>query len=63
MPPTCTLSDVMVFLTGCDVLPAMEYGDFIPSIFFMDHGVMPTVSTCSLTFHLPMDFPTDYEQF
>ena len=61
MPPT--LKNVMVFLTGCDVIPAMGYDDVSPSISFMDHGVMPTVSTCLLTFNLPIYFPTDYKQF
>lgn len=53
-PPT--LSDVMVFLTGCDVIPPLGYNGAVPSIKFMTDAVFPTVSICSLTFLYPMEF-------
>ena len=51
---TPTLSDVMVFLTGCDIVPPLGYGDTSPTVIFSDTGVLPTVSTCS---DFPKEFP------
>lgn len=51
---TPTLSDVMVFLTGCDIVPP---GDTSPTIIFSDTGVLPTVSTCSLSLTFPRSIP------
>lgn len=59
-PPT--LSDVMVFLTGCDVIPHLDLW-CCSSIKFMTDAVFPTVSICSLTFYIPWNFPTDFESF
>ena len=53
----------MVFLTGCDCVPPLGFGDVTPSILFSDDGVLPTVSTCSMTLHFPRTFPTDIEHF
>lgn len=53
-----TLTDVMVFLTGCDVPPPLGFGDVEPSVTFSSALSLPTVSTCSLTLTLPLDFPT-----
>ena len=60
-PPT--LSDVMVFLTGCDVIPPLGYNGAVPSIKFMTDAVFPMVSICSLTFYILWNFPTDFESF
>ena len=53
----------MVFLTGCDSVPPLGFGDVTPEIQFSDDAALPTVSTCSLTFSLPRNFPTEFEQF
>lgn len=58
-----TLQDVMVFLTGCDSVPPLGFGDVKPSILFTDDALLPTVSTCSLTLRFPRNFPTDFQQF
>ena len=58
-----TLQDVMVFLTWCDCVPPLGFGDVKPGIMFTDDAVLPTVSTCSLTLHFPRSFPTDFQQF
>lgn len=57
------LRDVMVFLTGCDCVPPLGFGDVKPGILFSDDAVLPTVSTCSLTLRFPRNFPTDFQQF
>ena len=37
-------------------MPPLGYGENVsPSILFVDDAVLPTVSTCSLTFRLPID--------
>ena len=53
----------MVFLTGCDSVPPLDFGDVTPGNQFSDDTALPTVSTCSLTFRLPRNFPTEFEQF
>lgn len=58
-----TLTDIMVFLTGCDAPPPLGFGDVEPSIAFSSVLSLPTVSTCSLTLPLPLDFPTDFASF
>lgn len=58
-----TLQDIMVFLTGCDSVPPLGFGDVQPGILFTDGAVLPTVSTCSLTLCFPRSFPTDFQQF
>ena len=58
-----TLTDVMVFLTGCNSMPPMGFGDVSLTIVFSDDGVLPTVSTCSLTLTIPRKFPTDLDLF
>ena len=54
-----TLKDVMLFLTGCDCVPPLGFGDVDPCILFSKDVVLPTVSTCSLT----LRFPTDIDGF
>lgn len=58
-----TLQDVMVFLTGCDCIPPLGFGDVLPSIEFDAVSTLPTVSTCALTLHLPLNSPTVFEDF
>ena len=58
-----TLHDVMVFLTGCDTIPPLGFGDVHPGVVFDDEDRLPTVSTCSLTLHLPHNFPADFQEF
>lgn len=41
----------------------MGYSDVIPSIWFLEDGVFPKVSTCALTLSVPINFPTDRDQF
>lgn len=53
----------MVFLTGCDIVPPLGYGDTSPTVIFSDTGVLPTVSICSLSLTFPRSFPTDLHQF
>ena len=36
-----TLKDVMVFLTGCDCIPPLGFGDATPQIIFCDDGILP----------------------
>ena len=61
---TPTLSDVMVFLTGCDCVPPMGFSDVSPAVMFSDDtGALPKVSTCSLTLTFPRTFPTDIQLF
>ena len=50
-----TLKDVMLFLTGCDCVPPLGFGDVDPCILFSKDVVLPTVSTCSLTLKDKMD--------
>ena len=57
------LKDVMVFLTGCDCLPPLGFADASPTIVFSDDAVLPTVSTCSLTFNIPRNIPTEFDTF
>lgn len=58
-----SLKDVMVFLTGCDSVPPLGFGDVEPSVHFSGDNVLPTVSTCSLTLRFPLSFPTIFEKF
>ena len=58
-----TLKDVMLFLTGCDCVPPLGFGDVDPCILFSTDLVLPTVSTCSLTLRFPTTFPTDIDGF
>ena len=58
-----TISDVMVFLTGCDTIPPLGFGDADPVIMFSDSGVLPFVSTCCLSITFPRSIPTDFEIF
>ena len=60
---TPTPSDVMMFLTGCDSVPPLGFGDASPAVTFSDMGVLPTVSTCCLTLTFPRSFPTDFQLF
>ena len=56
----------MIFLTGCDSVPPLGYGHNVkPSICFIDAdaGALPSISTCSLTFKLPINFPSGQLQF
>lgn len=57
------LSDVMVFLTGCDTPPPLGFGDVNATMRFTESDGLPTVSTCSLTLRFPLDFQTDFEEF
>ncbi len=56
------MKDILSFLTGCDSIPPIGFGDNIPKIIFTDDK-LPTVSTCSLTFRLPLSLPHDFIQF
>ena len=58
-----TLQDVMVFLTGCDSVPPLGFGDSTSSIHFSESGEWPTASTCALSLTFPLNFPTDTELF
>ena len=58
-----TLKDVMLFLTGCDCVPPLGFGDVDPCILFSTDLVLTTVSTCSLTLRFPITFPTDIDGF
>ena len=58
-----TIQDVMIFLTGCDGVPPLGFGDVLPTIEFNSTGTLPTVSTCALTLYLPLNSPTDFEKF
>ena len=44
-------------------MPPMGFGDVAPAIMFSDDGVLPKVSTCSLTLTIPRKFPTDLDLF
>ena len=60
---TPTLRDIMVFLTGCDSIPPLGFGDVSPAILFSDADGFLTVSTCSLTLTFPRAFSTDFQLF
>jgi len=53
----------MAFLTGCDSVPPLGFGDVTASIQFVTDGALPTVSTCSLTLRFPHSFPTQFDLF
>ena len=53
----------MVFLTGCNTIPPLGFGDADPIIIFSDTGVLPCVSTCCLSLTFPRSFPTELEKF
>ena len=57
-----SMKDILVFLTGCDSIPPLGFGDNSPKIIFT-HAVLPTVSTCSLTLRLPLSLPKEFNQF
>ena len=58
-----SLTDVMVFLTGCDTIPPSGYADCIPSISFLEDGKFPTLSTCSLCVRFPMGMRCEQNAF
>lgn len=53
----------MVFLTGCDSIPPLGFGQ--PSICFVEDSgsILPTISTCSLTLRFPCTMPATFEEF
>ena len=56
----------MVFLTACDVVPPLGFGDAVPSIMFIDtedKEMLPKVSTCSLILTFPYNFPLQFDIF
>ena len=57
------LSDVMVFLTGCDTVPPSGYTNSSTTIVFIKDGKFPTVSTCSLCVHFPLGLPCEQTAF
>ena len=60
---TPNLKDVLVFLTACDTIPPIGYSDLTPTIDFRDDIALPKVSTCALTFSIPINFPIEHQQF
>ena len=57
------LKDVMVFVTGCESIPPLGFGNVRPSIQFASNNILLTVSTCSLTLKFPLNFPTNFKDF
>ena len=57
------LKDVLVFLTGCDVVPPLGFGNVSSSVQFSEAAQLPLVSTCALTLTFPISFPTDPSNF
>lgn len=60
---TPTLKDVLTFLTGSDSIPPLGFGGVEPCIRFDPDAVLPTASTCALMLCIPLNFPTDFDDF
>ena len=58
-----SLTDILVFLTGSDVIPPLGFKDIVPKIIFSDDCCLPSVSTCAMTLKIPLDFPNEQEEF
>jgi hypothetical protein len=58
-----SIEKVLMFLTACNSVPPLGYGVFMPTINFSQSLELPKVSTCALTFTIPLSFPVDQQAF
>lgn len=51
---TCNLDEVLIFCTGSDCVPPVGFHKKIDVIFLESEEILPTASTCSLEFRIPI---------
>ena len=59
----CSIEDVLIFITGCERLPAQGFGGRRLRVEFLDQGIFCTSSTCDLTLRLPVSHTDNYQAF
>ena len=57
-----SLRDIMIFLTGCDLIPPLGFS-VTPAIEFTDDEMFPKASTCSLTLTFSRKVKTNFADF
>lgn len=60
----CSLSEVLVFVTGASAVPPLGFGKDI-KIEFLDNpkAILPTASTCDLILRIPTAHGEDFASF
>ena len=61
---SCSLKDLLVFVSGADRIPPLGFGKS-PSIVFVhtEGRILPTASTCEIQLRLPTAHGSDYQRF